>query len=80
VQGALAEAVVGRAVVGAILRHCSTGECGEWIGEKEVNAAGQTRGRPRYIGGRVLTSLAAWLHVRRRQAFTACGRRCAGRR
>jgi hypothetical protein len=30
--------------------------------------------------GRALTSLAAWLHVRRRQAFTARGRQCTGRR
>jgi hypothetical protein len=80
VQGAPAKAVVGRAVVRVVPRHCSTGGGGEWIGEKGVNAAGQTRGRPRYIGGRALTSLAAWLHVRRRQAFTARERRCAGRR
>jgi hypothetical protein len=80
VQGAPAEAIVGRAVVGAVARHCSIGGGGEWIGEKGVNAAGQTRGRTRYIGGRALTSLAVWLHVRQRQAFTARGRRCMERR
>jgi hypothetical protein len=32
-----------------------------------VNVAGQTRGRPRYIGGRALTRLAVWLAVHRRQ-------------
>jgi hypothetical protein len=46
VQGASAEAVAGRAIVGAVARHCSPGGGGEWIGEKRVNAAGQTRGRP----------------------------------
>jgi hypothetical protein len=34
VQGAPAEAIVGRAVVGAVACHCSTGGGGEWIGEK----------------------------------------------
>jgi hypothetical protein len=32
-----------------------------------VNVAGQTRGRPRYIGGRALTRIAAWLDVNWRQ-------------
>jgi hypothetical protein len=62
VQGAPAEAVVGRAVVGSVARHClpgGGGGGGEWIGEKRVNMAGQTRDRPRYIGGRALTRLAA---------------------
>jgi hypothetical protein len=36
------------------------------FGEK-VNVAGQTRGRPRYIGGRALTHLAAWRDVHRWQ-------------
>jgi hypothetical protein len=76
VQGAPVEAVVGRAVIVGVARHCSPGGGGEWIGEKRWNAAGQARGNPRYIGGRALTRLAAWLHVYRRQAFTACGRRC----
>jgi hypothetical protein len=80
VQGAPAEAVVGSAtVVGAeaVVGHCPSGGGGEWIGEKRWNAAGQTRGSPRYIGGRALTRLAAWLHVHQRQPFTARGRRCA---
>jgi hypothetical protein len=77
VQGAPAEAVVGRAIVGAVARHCSAGGGGEWIGEKRWNAAGQARGSPRYIGGRALTRLATWLHVHRRQAFIARERRCA---
>jgi hypothetical protein len=47
VQGAPAEAIISRAIVGAVARHCSTGGGGKWIGEKGVNAAGQTRGRPR---------------------------------
>jgi hypothetical protein len=47
VQGAPAEAIVGCVIVGAVASHCSTGGGGEWIGEKGVNAAGQTRGRPR---------------------------------
>jgi hypothetical protein len=83
VQGAPVEAIVGRAVVRSVARHCSPGGGGgggEWIREKRVNAAGQTRGRPRYIGGRALTRLAAWLDVHQRQAFTARGRQCAGRR
>jgi hypothetical protein len=71
VQGAPAETVVGRAVVvRSVARHCSPGGGGgggEWIGEKLVNVAGQTRGRPRYIGGRALTRLAAWLAIHRRQ-------------
>jgi hypothetical protein len=68
VQGAPAEAVVGRAVVvgaEAVVGHCSPGGGGEWIGEKRWNAAGQARGSPRYIGGRTLTHLAMWLHVHR---------------
>jgi hypothetical protein len=40
---------------------------GSGFGEKRVNVAGLTRGRPRYIGGRALTRLAAWLDVHRRQ-------------
>jgi hypothetical protein len=78
VQGALAKAVVGCVViVGAVARHCSPGGSGEWIGEKRWNAAGQVRGSPRYIGGRALTRLAAWLHIHRRQALTTHRRRCA---
>jgi hypothetical protein len=82
VQGVPAEAVVGRTVVGSVARHCSPGGGGggggggEWIGEKRWNAVGQTRGRPRYIGGRALARLAAWLDVHRRQAFITCGRQC----
>jgi hypothetical protein len=34
VQRALTEAIVGRAVVGALARHCSSGFAGEWTGEK----------------------------------------------
>jgi hypothetical protein len=47
-QGAPAEAVVGRAiVVRSVARHCSPGGGGgggEWIREKRVNVADQTRG------------------------------------
>jgi hypothetical protein len=39
VQGAPAEAIVGHAIVRAVVRHCSTGFAGEWNGEKGVNAA-----------------------------------------
>jgi hypothetical protein len=71
VQGGPTEAVIGRAIiVRSVACHCSPGgggRGGEWIGEKRVNMAGQTRGRPRYIGGRTLTRLAAWLAVHRRQ-------------
>jgi hypothetical protein len=69
VQGAPAEAVVGRAIIGFVACHCSPGGGGgggEWIGEKRMNVAGPTRGRPRYIGGRALTRFAAWLDVHRR--------------
>jgi hypothetical protein len=51
----------------AIARLEEVGEVGSGFGEKWVNVAGQTRGRPRYIGGRTLTRLAAWLDVHRRQ-------------
>jgi hypothetical protein len=84
VQGALAESVVGRAViVQSVARHCSPGGGGgggEWIGEKLVNVAGQTCGRPRYIGGRTFTRLAAWLAVHRRQLLQRAEEDARGRR
>jgi hypothetical protein len=42
--------------------------------------AGQTRGRPRYIGGRALTRLAAWLAVHRRQLLQRAEDDARGRR
>jgi hypothetical protein len=39
VHGAPAEPIVGRAVVGAVVRHCSAGFAGDWTGEKGVNRA-----------------------------------------
>jgi hypothetical protein len=50
-----------------IARLEEVGEVGSGFGEMWVNVAGQTRGRSRYIGGRALTRLAAWLDVHRRQ-------------
>jgi hypothetical protein len=45
VQGVPTEAIVGRAVVGAVARHCSSGFTGQWTGEKGVNAARRAVGR-----------------------------------
>jgi hypothetical protein len=45
VQGAPAEAIVGRAIIAAVVRHCSTGFAGEWTGEKGMNAARRAVGR-----------------------------------
>jgi hypothetical protein len=45
VQGALAEAIVGRAIIGAVVRHCLLGFVGDWTGEKGVNAARRAVGR-----------------------------------
>jgi hypothetical protein len=56
------------------------GEVGSGFGEKWVNVAGQTRGRPRYKGGRALTRLAAWLDVHRRQLLQRTEDDARGRR
>jgi hypothetical protein len=77
-QGAPAEAIVGRAVVvRSVARHCSPGGGGEWIGEKRMNVAGQTRGISRRPA---LTHLAAWVDVYRWQLLQRAEDDAWGRR
>jgi hypothetical protein len=78
VEGTPAEAIVRRAVFvgGAIVRHCSPGRGGQWIwGE-----AGEC-GRPdtRYIKAAGINSPRRVAGRPSAAAFTACGRRCAGK-